>query len=96
MCVAERSWGSKYKLFICSTLKPVSKSQQDEMRYTFDIAKCNRIFITCCRKNKSNCQVIMLYHHRNSSKSMLIVNGIILILLLVMIAIFSVNRFNRS
>jgi hypothetical protein len=25
-------------------LKPASKSQQDEIRYTFDIANCDRIF----------------------------------------------------
>jgi hypothetical protein len=46
MCIAEWSWGSKSKSksFICSSLKPTSKSRQDEMRYTFDVAKCDRIF----------------------------------------------------
>jgi hypothetical protein len=44
MCVAEWSWGSKSKPFLCSSLKLASKSQQDEMRYTFDVAKCDRIF----------------------------------------------------
>jgi hypothetical protein len=44
MCVAEWSWGSKSKPFICSNLKPASKSRQDEIRYTFNIAKCDRIF----------------------------------------------------
>jgi hypothetical protein len=52
--------------------------------------------ITCCKKNKLNCQVVMSYRRRSSSKSMRIVNGIILILMLLMIAIFSVDRFNRS
>jgi hypothetical protein len=33
MCVADWSWGSKSKSFICSSLKPASKSRQDEMRY---------------------------------------------------------------
>jgi hypothetical protein len=36
--------GSKSKLFICSSLKPDSKSPQDEMRYTFNITKCDMIF----------------------------------------------------
>jgi hypothetical protein len=36
--------GSKSKPFICSSLKLASKSRQDEMRYTFDVAKCDRIF----------------------------------------------------
>jgi hypothetical protein len=44
MCVAEWSWGSKSKPFVCSSLKSASKSRQDEMRYTFDVAKCDRIF----------------------------------------------------
>jgi hypothetical protein len=44
MCVAEWSWGSKSKSFMCYSLKPASKSRQDEMRYTFDVAKCDRIF----------------------------------------------------
>jgi hypothetical protein len=44
MCVAEWSWGCKSKPFMCSSLKPVSKSRQDEMRYTFNVSKCDRIF----------------------------------------------------
>jgi hypothetical protein len=43
-CVAKWSWGSKSKPFICSILKPASKSRQDEMCYTFDVVKCDRIF----------------------------------------------------
>jgi hypothetical protein len=27
-----------------SSLKPTSKSRQDEMRYTFNVAKCDRFF----------------------------------------------------
>jgi hypothetical protein len=44
MCVAECSWRSKSKLFVCPSLKPASKSQQDKICYTFDVAKCDRIF----------------------------------------------------
>jgi hypothetical protein len=44
MCVAEWSWGSKSKPFIRSSLRSASKSPQDEMRYTFHVAKCDRIF----------------------------------------------------
>jgi hypothetical protein len=44
MCIAEWSWGSKSKPFVCSNLKPSSKSRQDVMRYMFDVAKCDRIF----------------------------------------------------
>jgi hypothetical protein len=44
MCVAKWSWESKSKPFVCSSLKPASKSRQDEMRYTFDVAKYDKIF----------------------------------------------------
>jgi hypothetical protein len=44
ICVAKWNWGSKSKPSVCSSLKPASKSQQDEMHYTFDIANCDRIF----------------------------------------------------
>jgi hypothetical protein len=44
MCVAEWSWGSKSKPFVCSSLMPSSKSRQDEIRNTSDVAKCDRIF----------------------------------------------------
>jgi hypothetical protein len=44
MCVAKWSWGSKSKPFLCSALKSASKSRQDEMHYTFDVTKCDRIF----------------------------------------------------
>jgi predicted histidine transporter YuiF (NhaC family) len=50
--------------------------------------------ITCYKKNKLNCQVVMSHRHRNNSRSMRIVNGIILILKLLMIAMFSINEFN--
>jgi hypothetical protein len=59
MCVAKWSWASKSKPFLCSSLKPTSKSWQHEIHFTFDVTKC-------CRKNKSNCQVVMLYHRWNN------------------------------
>jgi hypothetical protein len=96
MCIVEWSLGSKSKPFVCSGLKSASKSRQDEMHYTFDVAKCDRIFDYLLQENKLYYQVVMSYHHRNSSKSMHIVNIIILILLVLMIAIFSINRFNQS
>jgi hypothetical protein len=36
--------GCKSKPFICSSLKLTAKSRQDEMHYTFDVIKCDRIF----------------------------------------------------
>ena len=43
--VAEWNWASKSKPFVCSTLKPIPQNNRlDEMRFTFDVAKCDRIF----------------------------------------------------
>jgi hypothetical protein len=44
MCAAEWSWASKSKPFVCSSLKTASKSRQDEICFTFDITKCERVF----------------------------------------------------
>jgi hypothetical protein len=44
MCSAEWNSRSKSNPFVCSSLKLASKNWQDEIRYTFDIAKCDRIF----------------------------------------------------
>jgi hypothetical protein len=37
-------WPSKEKTFSCSSLKPASKTRQEEIKFTFDVSKCNRIF----------------------------------------------------
>jgi hypothetical protein len=44
MCVAEWSWASKSKPFVCSSLQLASKSWHDEIHFTFDVTKCDRIF----------------------------------------------------
>jgi hypothetical protein len=44
MCVAKWSWASKSKPFVCSSLQPTSKSQQNGIHFTFDVTKCDRIF----------------------------------------------------
>jgi predicted nucleic acid-binding Zn ribbon protein len=93
MCIAEWSWRSKSKPFVCSSLKPASKIQQDEQLKKLSVIG---YLITCCKKNKLNCQVVMSYDRQNNSKSMHIVNSIILILMLLMIAIFTVDRFNQT
>jgi hypothetical protein len=44
ICVAEWNWGSKSKPFVYSALELVSKNRQDEMHFTFNVAKCDKIF----------------------------------------------------
>ena len=41
---AEFTWPSTKKALSCSALKPAHKSRQDELKFTFDVSKCDRIF----------------------------------------------------
>jgi hypothetical protein len=41
---AEFVWSNKDKPNSCDSLKPIRKNQQREIKYTFDVAKCDRIF----------------------------------------------------
>jgi hypothetical protein len=41
---AEFVWPTKVKSFACSSLHPVQKNRQEEIKFTFNVAKCDRIF----------------------------------------------------
>jgi hypothetical protein len=41
---AEFVWPSKAKSLTCDALKPTHKKQQDDIKYMFDVVKCDRIF----------------------------------------------------
>ena len=41
---AEFVWPSKAKTYFCSSLKPAHKGRQEEVKFTFDVSKCDRIF----------------------------------------------------
>jgi hypothetical protein len=41
---AEFVWSHKDKPSTCASLNPVCKNQQKKIKYTFDVAKCDRIF----------------------------------------------------
>jgi hypothetical protein len=38
-------WPSKVKSLTCDALKPINKNWQDDIKYMFDIAKCDKIFL---------------------------------------------------
>ena len=42
--VAEFVWSSSDIPSTCASLKPISKIWHDEVKYTFDVSKCDRIF----------------------------------------------------
>jgi hypothetical protein len=41
---AEFVWPSKDKSLTCDALKLIHKNWQDDIKYTFDVAKCDKIF----------------------------------------------------
>jgi len=41
---AEFVWPSNDKPCTCSSLKPIQKTQQDNIKFAFDVFKCDRIF----------------------------------------------------
>ena len=41
---AEFVWSSNDKPSTCASLKPIPKNRQDEVKFTFDVTKCERIF----------------------------------------------------
>jgi hypothetical protein len=42
--IDEFIWPSKVKFLTCDALKPTHKKWQDDIKYTFDVAKCDKIF----------------------------------------------------
>jgi hypothetical protein len=43
VCAAEFTWSHNGKVNTCASLKPTHKSR-DEMKFTFDVAKCDKKF----------------------------------------------------
>jgi hypothetical protein len=41
---AELVWPKQVKPSACSSLQPVQKNWQEEVKFTFNVAKCNKIF----------------------------------------------------
>ena len=41
---AEFVWPSVAKPCSCASLKPTQKSRKEEMKFTFDVSRCDRIF----------------------------------------------------
>ena len=37
-------WSPSDKLSTCSSLKPINKNRKEEIKFTFDVSKCERIF----------------------------------------------------
>jgi hypothetical protein len=60
VCVAEFAWSSKDKAHTCASLKPIYRNQRDEIKFTFDVSKCDKIFDELLSIKKLSCSI--LYH----------------------------------
>jgi hypothetical protein len=55
--VAKFVWPTQARSVPCSSLKPIHKNQQEEMKFTFDVSKCDCIFDEMS-KNELHCHII--------------------------------------
>jgi hypothetical protein len=44
VCPAEIKWPAENKMVTCPSLKPIHKNRGEEIKFTFDFSKCDRIF----------------------------------------------------
>jgi hypothetical protein len=58
---AEFMWPSEDNSFSCASLKSASKGQQEELRFTFDVSKCDRIFDELLKLGNINISHAMLH-----------------------------------
>ena len=56
---AEFVWSSNDKPITCASLKPIPKNRHDEVKFTFDVSKCDRIFEELAKLGKN--QVLSYY-----------------------------------
>ena len=77
---AEFVWSSNDKPITCASLKPIPKNRHDEVKFTFDVSKCDRIFDELAKLGK-----IKFSHTIPSMDEFM----------LPMIAIFFVDKYNR-
>ena len=49
---AEFVWSSKDEPSTCSSLKPTHKNRHEEVKFTFDVSKCDRIFDELAKAGK--------------------------------------------
>ena len=90
---AEFTWPSNNKSCSCGSLKPIQKNQQDNIKFTFDVSKCDRIFDEL---NKlGHIKLSYVIPSLEELNGMLIASGTIYFLMQPMIAMCLEGKFNR-
>jgi hypothetical protein len=58
--VAEFCWPSKTKSYACDSLKPVHKNRLEEIKFTFDVTKCDNFLMNYIRLAALKCLILYL------------------------------------
>ena len=93
MYAAEFVWPSKDKPSMCPSLKPVQKNRQNELKFTFDVFKCDRIFDELLKHE--NIRLSHAIPSPDELKRHAYCKWHILSHMLLMSVMFSVDRSNR-
>jgi hypothetical protein len=91
--VAEFVWPSKSKASSCASLKPATKGREEELKFTFDVSKCDCIFDELLKLGTLRFLILCL--HLMKLNNVDIVSFIILILMPLTIAMCFVVKFNQ-
>jgi hypothetical protein len=59
ICAAEFVWPSKAKSHACPPLKQVHMNREEDMKFIFDVSKCDKIFDALLRDNMIKCSHII-------------------------------------
>jgi hypothetical protein len=91
--VSEFVWPSKAKASSCASHKPATKGRQEELKFTFNVSKCDCIFDELLKLGTLKFLILCL--HLMKLNDVHIVSFIILILMPLTIAMCFIVRFNR-
>ena len=86
-------WPASAKPCSCASLKPTQKNRRKEMKFTFDVSKCDRIFDELLRLG--HLKITHVIQPLEELKRRLLQNFIILHLMQLTIVMYFVDRYNR-
>jgi hypothetical protein len=55
---AKFAWLSKDKAHTCAFLKPIHRNRRDEMKFTFNVSKCDKLFDELLSTRKISCPIL--------------------------------------
>lgn len=92
MYAIELIWTTKAKPSFCSSLHLIQKNRQEEIKFTFNVGNCDKIFDELLKSG--NIKITHTIPPLDELKIMLIVNGTICLLIPLMIVMSSVSKYN--